>query len=161
MGRSWPLLEGDCSTYPVDIGWVTIRKSWSLSLSLSKQLRSSPCLQPVPCQRGEMDPVSPLHTISCFCTVLFRVHFFLKASRRDTWKGSMSCSASVPNLVCSLCWSKQKHVPVTSAKPYHVLPSKGQMSSVSITFWRLPRLSMNFAEWASRDGHRHNWGHCP
>lgn len=34
------------------------------------------------CQAGEMDPASPLHTVSCFCTFLLWVHFSLKSVKK-------------------------------------------------------------------------------
>lgn len=110
----------------------------------------------MPCKLHGSCP--PLHGVSCFCTILLWVHFFLEVPRH--LKGQQLLQWICSYLVW-LCWLKQRCAPVTSAKSSHFLLSKAQESRVSVSSWGLPWLPTNFVKRAGRVGQRDNWGHYP
>lgn len=88
MGRSCLLPEGDRSTYPVGMGWVTIKKSWSLHRSRNSWDQAPTCSQ---CHvRQVTSIVSPLY-----------IPFLVSAWFCFGFISSLKCEEETPEKVAS------------------------------------------------------------
>ena len=150
-------------------GWLSDLPCW-YDLSHDQEELMSLC-----CSNNSLDQ-APARTLRHVRQVrwipsLLHIHLLVSVQFCFGFISSLKCQEETPEkrvssvmdlflpCVYSLCWSKQRYAPVTSAKCSHFLLSKGQMSRISISFWRLPWLPKNSAKWASRDGCKHSWGH--